>query len=616
MELNEQQLKAVNFTNGACLVNASAGSGKTRVLVERIARLVKEEGVSPSDILAITFTKNAGDNLVSRLKDVGIECINTGTYHSICYHILSNKGIVIKSPIDFKIQNEFRKLTKGKSITSYYGIMGFINYQKLFNKTPDDEFICAMSLKPILEEYNSEQLRAFYKAYEDIKKREGWLDFTDYLLEAKKLLKQDQDNNLNTIKTYKYLLIDEYQDNNNVQNELNKLLCPNGNIFVVGDVRQCLYSFIGSNPNIFMNFPKENNAEVIDLYTNYRSCKNIVNISNEFIAPYYKNFQNYKDSKAFNNENGNIQTILTFTEEEEASIIANNIEKMIKNGVNPNEIMVIYRNNIMSGMIEIELKKRNIPFDISKEGNFFKRREIEIILCVMRLMSNQNDDVAYEQLFNSRCYPFTFIRKIAINSLSETAYKNNGNLLASFQTCKDLNGNEKSSLTVFSNIIKRLNTRKLAGRSLSFIIDSIVTDLHLKDYIKEKSSTKEDMQQKLDSIEVLKRIAENYELNQFLNFCYDTKNSRKNKTNIEGKVRLMTVHKSKGLEAETVFLMGVNNDKFPSLIEGDGTNEANLFYVGITRAKRNLYVSSSNPSIYFQRFNKLLDLMEEYKKVI
>ena len=984
MEFNEQQKQAINFKEGNCLVNASSGSGKTSVLVNRIAKLVNEDKVDPSEILAITFTKNAGENLVQRLKKLGVEGIATGTYHSICYRILASNGITIKSPIDFKIQNEFKKVQRGKSVSSYFGIMGFISYQKSFDRGVDDEFVVSNSLSPILEEYTIEQLREFYRAYEELKAREGWLDFDDYLLKARDLLREDKRNGTNKIKTYEYLLVDEYQDNNNVQEELSKLLCKGNNVFTVGDVKQCLlpdtlirtskgfkpikdiedsdelvvangrgnttladypelltkeyegsiinihtesgkvlkctpnhiifaerdidspyyvymmyrpdygfrvgqtkkhksgrngfekrltdetgerawclrvcdtveeasywenyyafeygipltvfehagrgismsqetisklfnsidtrqralkllsdlnmyfdyphytpkadskhidikinfnmfgctrcavgktsdykgythelqinttneeyvnkingntednlktfidrwngagthywsyvksggdydeierqieilqnsqtencknilvtrkalltsngkfffqpasnirkgsviaiyengkviedtvtevvttqykglvydinvkdyrnyfagdicvhnclYGFNGSNSHIFMDFPKKNNATVIDLYMNYRSCNNIVEISNRFIAPYYKDFENYRDSEAFNKEDGNIVAMDYRDEEEEARGVADKIEEALKNGVKPNEIMVLYRNNIMSGSIEMELRQRNIPFDISKEGSFFKRREIDIILCVLRLMSNPSDDIAYEQLVRYRCYPFNYVRNVAIEMLSETAYKKDSSLLLAYQySNNNIKPQEKTSFSTFHSIVTRLNSRKLNGMPLSSIIDSIVNDLHLKDYIREKSNTKEDLQTKLDSIAKIKALAKNKELNQFLSYCYDTKNIIKKKENKEEQVRLMTIHKSKGLESQIVFVIGVNAEKFPSMIEGDGESEANLFYVAITRAKEELYVSSSNPSQYFSKFINLLEEYEEEK---
>ena len=614
MEFNEQQKQAINFKEGNCLVNASSGSGKTSVLVNRIAKLVNEDKVDPSEILAITFTKNAGENLVQRLKKLGVEGIATGTYHSICYRILASNGITIKSPIDFKIQNEFKKVQRGKSVSSYFGIMGFISYQKSFDRGVDDEFVVSNSLSPILEEYTIEQLREFYRAYEELKVREGWLDFDDYLLKARDLLREDKKNGTNKIKTYEYLLVDEYQDNNNVQEELSKLLCKGNNVFTVGDVKQCLYGFNGSNSHIFMDFPKKNNATVIDLYMNYRSCNNIVEISNRFIAPYYKDFENYRDSEAFNKEDGNIMAMDYRDEEEEARGVANKIEEALKNGVKPNEIMVLYRNNVMSGSIEMELRQRNIPFDISKEGSFFKRREIDIILCVLRLMSNPSDDIAYEQLVRYRCYPFNYVRNVAIEMLSETAYKKDSSLLLAYQySNNNIKPQEKTSFSTFHSIVTRLNSRKLNGMPLSSIIDSIVNDLHLKDYIRDKSNTKEDLQTKLDSIAKIKALAKNKELNQFLSYCYDTKNIIKKKKNKEEQVRLMTIHKSKGLESQIVFVIGVNAEKFPSMIEGDGESEANLFYVAITRAKEELYVSSSNPSQYFSKFINLLEEYEEEK---
>lgn len=318
MKFNKQQLEAIEHLNGACAVIAGAGSGKSTVLVNRIKNMVTN-GIKEDRILATTFTRNSSRDLKLKLASLNIRNVEVGTFHSVCSKILTNEGIKVNNGIKpYEVENIFKK-SLGLNSVDYDDIISYISYQKNYMRNPNDSFVYKHS------EYNEDELRIAYCEYEKYKNLKGLMDFDDYLLMAYKIIKR------NSKYTYDYILVDEHQDTNMIQNELIKFLCPSGNVFCVFDYRQAIYTFRGGNPEYCMNFKTHyKDAKVINLDYNYRSTKDIVDNANRFIQEYYGNYKYYSPSIANNARASDIDYPYFTTKEDEASYVVEKNKKVNK----------------------------------------------------------------------------------------------------------------------------------------------------------------------------------------------------------------------------------------------------------------------------------------------
>lgn len=579
MNFNKEQLMAINHIDGACGVIAGAGSGKSTVLVNRIDNLINNHNVNPSDIVAITFTSNSAKDLKQKLYKLDIDDVNVGTFHSICSKILYNNGIdVTKKLQKFEIENLFKKMNDNEKV-EVDDILSFISYQKNYNKSFKDEFIDKES------KYSEEELRKYYQAYEELKESKQCYDWDDYLLLTLNLFKSGN----YTYNHCEYILVDEHQDSNLVQNELIDLMCPNGNVFCVFDYRQAIYTFRGGNPEYCMNFKKKyKDATIINLNMNYRSSNNIVTNANEFIKKYYGDYEFYNDSIPSSDNNSKILKITSIDRQQEAKEIADKIELYLNNGVSPNEIAVLYRLNSHSFEIENELKSRNIDYNIDNEGGFFKRNEIEIILCVMRLINNPKDNIAYEFLFKSRVSVFRCLKNSVMDDIKKLSAEKDLSFLDASELVKTDAPWQSKNLIKFSNLINNLTRQSKSNKKLKTIVENIINGMDMINYIEGKYSSQEEIDDRIKSLNTFKEFIRENTLESFIAYVYGK--SRTQKKNDKNKIQLMSIHKSKGLEFENVFVIGIEDGKFPN-IKTNVIDEARLFYVAITRSKKDLYLS-------------------------
>lgn len=585
MEFNEKQLEAINFKDGACSIIAGAGSGKSTVLVNRMKKMV-EGGVKEKDLLAISFTNNSASDLKKKLEKVGLSNVTVGTFHKICGRILTLEGINIDRQLAlYEIENVFHKIDK-KPLTKE--IMSWIGYNKSYMCGVDDKFKLKES-----EHYTESELREFYKAYEKYKKNQEALDFDDWLLIANEILEKKPKKY-----TCKYILIDEQQDNNLIQNEIMKKLCPSGNIMVIGDFRQCLYGFRGSSPELFMDFDKQfPNAKIINLDYNYRSKKNIVDNANKFMKYFYGDYRYYSDSIANDKELGDIKIIENITKEQEANDIIDLVKKDLASGVDPKDIAILYRLNQNSFHIENALKTEGIDYHIESNNNFFNRKEINVIVCMLRLIQNKDDNLAYNEIYKARVNPFDFMSNSMLYTISDYADLHNISLLEASKEVQVEKAWQRNKLDTFIRILNNLTTQHRMGSDLRTIVNGIIHSLDIEGYITGKYEEGEEMEERLESIEALKSFIRSNTLDSFLKFVYTS--SKKKKKNKDSKVQLMTVHKSKGLEFRNVYLVGIEEGKFPSK-RGNLIEEARIFYVGITRPKENLIISHLGNSSFVE----------------
>lgn len=573
---NEQQI-IINHIEGAMGVIAGAGSGKSTTLIERTKNMISK-GVKPEDILIVTFTDNSSKDLKNKLNKKEIADVIVGTFHSVCKRILNNEGISTDKQFrSYEVDNIFTKIDEKAKCKQ---IKGFIDYQKNYGIGVDEVFIEKDT------DYSDYDLRNFYKAYENEKKKLNMLDFQDWLLLTKEIL---QDKNKQDKYSFKYILVDEHQDSNLIQNDLIKLLCPSGNVFCVFDYRQAIYTFRGGNPEYCMNFKKYYpNAKIVNLNINYRSKNNIVENANTFIKNYYGDYKYYSDSIANSKESGRINKIENDNKLSEADCIVEMIKKDLDNGIKPNDIAVLYRNNSNSFELENELKTNNIPYYTSyKEGNFFNRKEIKIIMNILRLVDNPNDPV-YEELFNARIYPFTYIKNSIRDRIKNLSASKNISWFEASEIVKTDNPKQKENLSLFRNAILNLISQSKRKINLLQIIENIIVLFKIQDYI-ERNYEGDEIEERLESLESLKTFVRDNTLESFLKFVYGSNKSQKKCT--KNDIQLMTIHKSKGLEFKNVYLIGIEDGKFPSEKVKDITEEARLFYVATTRAKENLTIS-------------------------
>ena len=597
-ELNRQQEKAVNHIDGPMLVLAGAGSGKTKVLTSRIANLI-ENGVSPYNILAITFTNKAAKEMkdrVYRLIGSSANNIQISTFHSLGLKILKDNYSLLGYDRNFTIIDSDDVLTIIKKILKDLNLSKELyNPREIKNKisSAKNEMMGVDSFSRVEFDHNVVEV---YRLYQKKLKNGNSVDFDDLLVLPIKLFK-NYPNLLNEYQErYKYILIDEYQDTNEAQYTFSKLLSAKyRNIFVVGDNDQAIYAFRGANYKNILNFEKDYpEAKTILLEENYRSTKTILNAANCVI----KNNKERKDKNLWSNkEEGNkIKYKVVENEKEEASFVADSIKELIDKGIKEEDIAVLYRTNAQSRVIEEEMLKKNIKYRIVGSFYFYNRKEIKDLLCYLRLINNHKDDVSFLRVINT---PKRGIGEKTIDNLTNIATEEGESLYEAITSGKELE---------FKKLIEEL-TRDSENLSLTELIDTILDKSGMK---KEYSSSKllED-EIRLENLNEFKSITKSYEeeygsatLSDFLDEISLVSDMSEHQEGND-RVSLMTVHSVKGLEYDYVFIVGMEEGIFPhyNAINYGGNaeieEERRLCYVAITRAKKDLTITSAKSRMLF-----------------
>ena len=602
-ELNKEQQKAVNHIEGPMLVLAGAGSGKTKVLTNRIANLI-DKGISPYNILAITFTNKAAKEMKDRvIKLIGKEAYNIqiSTFHSLGLKILKENYNLLGYEKNFTIIDSddvltiIKKILKDKNMSK-----DRYNPREIKNKISSAKNEM-MSIDAFAKVEFDHKVVEVYKEYQKKLKNGNSVDFDDLLILPIKLFKNYPRVLEEYQDKYKYILIDEYQDTNEAQYTFSKLLSSKyRNIFVVGDNDQAIYAFRGANYKNILNFEKDYpEAKTILLEENYRSTKNILNAANSVI----KNNKERKDKNLWsNNEEGSkIKYKEVSNEKEEASFVGTEIKRLLSEGINEEEIAVLYRTNAQSRVIEEEMLKKNIKYRVVGSFYFYNRKEIKDLLCYLRLINNHKDDVSLLRVINT---PKRGIGDKTIENLTEEASINNLSLYETINKGKELE---------FKNLIEDL-TKASESLSLTELIDEILEKTGIK---KELSSSKllED-EIRLENLNEFKGVTKSYEeeygtasLGDFLDEISLVSDMSEHQDS-SNRVSLMTVHSVKGLEFNYVFIVGMEEGIFPHYNAiNDGSKSAieeerRLCYVAITRAKKELYITSADSRMLFGNTNR------------
>lgn len=580
MKFNKKQELAIHFGLGAYAIIAGAGSGKSTVLTYRTQYLVNELGIDEEDILILSFTSNAKENMISKLKEIGIKNVQVHTFHSQCMKIMINEGYncdIIEDKDKYKITNLFRQYNKKLTNGEISNIFSFIGYQKQYGIKYNEIFV------PYEMMASENDIRECFRIYEQYKQDNNKTDYEDWINITTKILESNPSKY-----TYKFLMCDEHQDTNLIQNKLINLLCPSHNIMCVFDYRQSIFGFSGANPEYCMNFENDyNNSTIINLDINYRSCKNIVEYANSFIKPYYSDYKYYSDAQFNNKNNGIIEKLTTYSRDEESDVILEKVKGLIQNGENPNDIAILYRLSSNSDNLVKKFKDNKIKFDIKNNSSFFKKKEINFVLSILKLINDTSDDEAFENTYKSRGTDLKFLTKKEFENIKLYSDRYNLGLFQSLTAMKFYPDYKQRSVKRFINNIEKLRLQKDRNINLKDMLDNIYSLFDTDDFIKVNWESTQHIEHQ-ESLETLKSFAKGKNISSFIKFA-NGESKTYNEENKDG-IKMMTIHKSKGLEFKHVFIIGVEDGKFPheksSLLE-----EARLMYVAITRAKENLTIS-------------------------
>jgi len=599
LEFNENQLKAINHYEGNCCVLSSAGSGKTSVLTNRIVNLINVHNVKPENILAITFSVKARENMQERLlKLIGSKSskITIETFHALGNKILRECNYnYFHSKIKVWQQKQFinnivvktLKMESNEKNVDTNDILNFISCQKNSLLDCNDELLETKYMP-----YNINVMQYIYQRYEEIKKDEKVMDFDDMLINVYKLLLNNDSIREKYQDRYRFISSDEFQDVNVAQYEILRLLGKkHNNVFVVGDPLQNIYEFRGANNNYLIDFHKDwIDTTIIPLNINYRSSQDIVELSNKLVKNTKETTHKYYYESVAHKPKYKSPEFSCFTDEvEEANYISSKIIEMNKLGNNYSDFAILTRTNFQIQAIERSLYKNNIPYEIVGSTTFFEIKEIKDMVSYLRLVKDINNDDAFKQIYNS---PNRYLGAVFLNEVNTYASKYDKSLFVSMLSFPRSNEwRYKNGISEIQNIILKIKKKKKS--KVGDLINIIRKDLDYDKYILKEDSESNIRSEKIDNLNILVNLANKYnsidtflkEVDKLLGFSKDS--------DVVEKVKVMTIHKSKGLEYPIVFLPGVNDGLLPHSKSENENEERRLLYVGMTRAEKELFISST-----------------------
>ncbi len=627
--LNPPQREAVVYFEGPSLIIAGAGSGKTRVLTSRIAYMISQ-GVPPHNILALTFTNKAANEMRSRIAEMvgrSSRYIQMGTFHSIFLRILRTEHEKIGYPQAFTIYDTTDSQNLVKSICKE---LGLCNSDKDNDKyKPRSVFAKISRLKNDLvtpgvceKEEKDANFVEIYRRYVARCKANGAMDFDDLLVNMVILLKNNPDVLEKYRAMFRYILVDEYQDTNHVQYLIVKALAmDHKNICVVGDDSQSIYSFRGARIENILNFKRDfPAAQVYKLEQNYRSTQVIVKAANGVISRNRSSQELKKECFSDGARGENIKLLKAYTDREEAEVVAGEIRNLGRTGVPWEQIAVLYRINALSRGIEESLRRRDIPYKIYRGHSFFDRKEIKDLLAYFRLIVNPRDDEAFRRIVN---YPTRGIGEVTLGKVTAAAREKGISLWEAAVETDD------KKISAFAELIESLAFLLTESSLYDFghqvAVRSGIVGSYRADRSMEATSALENIEELLNSMagdpdsDNLIDSPAPLSLDEWLQNVALMTDGDDDAGDNPHKVSLMTVHSAKGLEFKYVFVMGLEEDLFPSTREGDSSEieeERRLFYVALTRARERAFVSMAemrfiHGSMDFRRPSRFVGEIDE-----
>lgn len=611
-ELNENQRKAAEKIEGPVLILAGAGSGKTRTVTYRIAHMIKEKNISPLNILALTFTNKAAREMKERAEElIGEENsynLVVSTFHSFAVRILKTYSERIGYGRNFNIYDVDDQKSIITKIKKEMNIKDDIAPGRIANRISklkeDGVGLDEVSRQLDLKIPANRLFYDIYKKYDEVLKANNAMDFSDLLLNARRLL--DDKYVLDIIQNrYQYIVVDEYQDTNNIQYEIINLIAAKyRNICVVGDEDQSIYAFRGANIENILNFEKDYpDAYTIKLERNYRSTKRILDTANELI----RNNKSSKGKKLWTegSEGEKIKIFNAKTPYDEAEFIVKEIKAKSKSGVDYKDMTILYRTNAQSRILEEKLLEGNVPYKIYGGMQFFQRKEIKDILAYLNLLNNRNDNHNFYRIIN---VPKRSIGEKTLEKIAEIANERNIPMLDALQFVDETNirGAVKNTLKDFYNMIQGIYL-SLDELSVKEVFDEVITKTKYFDSIEDnKEDRVKNIEELLNSIIELEKRNPHISLADYLDMVSLTASTDEMEEN-ENFVKLMTIHSSKGLEFDYVFIAGMEDGLFPSCSfessEEDIEEERRLCYVAVTRAKKELYISYASERMTWGQMN-------------
>lgn len=615
--LNKKQLEAVKKTEGPVLAIAGAGSGKTSVLTTRIAYLIMEKKVDPESILAITFTNKAANEMKERISAITQVSYLTpkwvSTFHSMCVKILRKHHYALGYRRSFQILDDDDTLQLIKS--------------KLKDMNLDSKMYKPRDMKGLVQKIKTNRLdletmdagiqvvaKTLYKKYQETLRDNHLMDFDDLLLLTIELFEKNDDIRAQYEKQFKYVMIDEFQDTNNIQYDLVKLMLgKNQNIFIVGDEDQSIYKFRGANIRNITKFKKDfPDFHIVLLEQNYRSTNTILKAANKIIL---KNKS--RIPKNLFSEKGNGEKITVFkgtTARDEVEYVATEIMSKARKGYAYNDFAILYRANNASRQFEDVFLQKHIPYRIFGNTSFFKRKEIKDLTAYLRLIMESDDEVTFERVISS---PKRGIGKVTLTKLFNFKNENGYSMFEAVRNCEKAIGKSAfTKMNKFADLIERFR-ELLTTVTFNDFIDSILID---SGYI-ESLNGDDKREVRIENLMEFKtmlaeneKIYEDYSREDVLMFLLEevTLKSEEKQSDVEDGVTMMTLHAAKGLEFREVFIVNMEMGIFPtSRVESqdDVEEERRLMYVGVTRAKEKLYLTNANIRQTFGDTHQTVDSM-------
>ena len=628
-KLNDKQKEAASQIDGSILILAGAGSGKTRTITYRIAHMIENVGISPYSILAVTFTNKAAKEMRERVEelvgDIAKAC-TISTFHSFGMRLLRMYAKEVGYNSNFTIYDTDDQKRMVKAILKGQNLS--LNGVKLTERDIVSMISKIKEQIKTLDEYSvmNKQIVEVYDKYNKVLLESNAMDFSDILLNTYKLLQKPEI--LEKVQNkYKYIMIDEYQDTNNLQYKIIDLIArKSSNLCVVGDENQSIYGFRGANILNILNFETNyNNAKIIKLEENYRSTTTILDAANELI----KNNKSSKDKKLWtqNGKGDLIKVLACDNARDEVSRIIEIIKENHQNGIAYRDMTILYRTNAQSRVFEEGLLRYSIPHKVFGGISFYSRAEIKDIIAYLSIIVNPQDELNLQRIIN---VPKRKVGEKGIEKIITYARENNLNLLEVLSHIKEISGLTvvgKEKLLEMYDIIKELKDLSYT-ETASYIVQTLIDKIKYIDYIKENYDDAEARIENIDefknSILELENVVGELRLNEYLEnvSLISATDDLEEKSDY---VKLMTIHNSKGLEFPIVFLVGFENEIFPGsramFEEKEMEEERRLCYVALTRAEKKLYLSHatirfvygqdrlSTPSVFLKEIpEKLLDI--------
>lgn len=615
--LNDKQKEAVLYNDGPLLIIAGAGAGKTKTLTTKIAYLIEENYAMPYNILAITFTNKAAKEMKDRLYTlIGslAKEVQVSTFHSFGLKLLRENFQALGYERNFVIMDSDDSLTVVKKILKDMNCdPKSYNPRAIRNKISSCKN--EMMTPQVYERYAiSEYEKVVYQVYEKYEeklRKNNSVDFDDLLLLPIKLFREHQDILERYQELYQYILIDEYQDTNEAQYILTKMISSkNRKITCVGDDSQSIYSFRGANYKNILNFEKDyKDAKTILLEENYRSTSNILDAANQVI----RNNKQRKDKNLWTSRGAGekIKYYRAFNERDEAQYIIRKTKELVNKGVEYKDIAVLYRTNAQSRVIEEEMLKENMPYRVIGSFYFYSRKEIKDLIAYLRLIHNSKDNISLLRVINT---PKRGIGLKTIENLTEIADKEGISIYEAISSGKELE---------FKNIIEKLKSIS-EELTLTELIDKVLDASGMKADLESEKSLESEI--RLENLEEFKSITKSFEEREGLVSLEDFLLEISLISDVEeykddpNRISLMTVHSVKGLEFDHVFVVGMEEGIFPhmnSLMENsDLEEERRLCYVAITRAKDDLHLINARRRTLFgnEQINPVSRFINEINK--